>query len=166
MPTNCYLPCNTIVEYIALLDVHSTDGDSIDSVKVALELAWWARAMCNGRRNQFDPHEQVPKASRVQQTNAFPPVREEGDGFYIAVFSTHPDVLFAVRSVFMQLVSAISKRKRTLAKRLAGDTPLSSGMAVVPARKTGSLSELEMERAAIGNISLYSCYLILLIFTP
>lgn len=134
--------------------------------------------MCNGKRNELNPHEpETPieefedydesaplsqwqkkqlrarhnaenninvkgKKGMVAEEVQLPSLREDGDGFYLAVVSTYSDVFFASRyaysgrvvavhqplfvngspcvqrrSVFMHLLRAISARKITLARR-------------------------------------------------
>ena len=131
-------------EYMAHIDIHAEgedqDGDAVTCLTVAIEISWWIRAMCNGKRNEMNPKHKYDSAIQegsqdtplsqwqkkvLRQKNRgkdkpkprIPSLHEDGDGFYVAVFGTYADTFFAARSVVMQLLKAISSRKLILAVR-------------------------------------------------
>jgi hypothetical protein len=165
---------------MAHVDVHSPPEEQLDSdpdtqmvacSDVASEIAWWVRAMCNGKRNEVHPRDKVgsfmPEADPAAPLTPWqmrsmaakgrkeapppppplPSLHEHGDGFYLAVFGTYPDVLFVARSVFMQLLQAVSARKLVLAARYVAQKENNLGAA--PGLGLGlSKAEKAAERAA------------------
>lgn len=125
------------------------------------------RSMCNGRRNEMNPNgkcdndtmgeesdeplsqwqkRQLKNKGKAKKGDEYvvPCLAEEGDGFYLAVFGTYPDVFFAARSVFMQLLGAVSARKLQLADRETLHAEDISSTAT-------SKAEIETERLTKGN---------------